>query len=114
LLRSQRQKLHMRIGKLLEEQFPEMSRTQPEIIAYHYTEGGLVDLAIDYWGRAGELALKRSAVVEARKHLRRGIELLFRLPSGLERNHKELKLSLALGQATWAAGGDAKENGTNI
>jgi class 3 adenylate cyclase/tetratricopeptide (TPR) repeat protein len=109
LLRSQRQKLHMRIGKLLEEQFPEMSRTQPEIIAYHYTEGGLVDLAIDYWGRAGELALKRSAVVEARKHLRRGIELLFRLPSGLERNHKELKLSLALGQATWAAGGDAKE-----
>jgi predicted ATPase len=109
LLRSQRQGLHLRIGKLLEEQFPETALTQPEILAHHYTEGGLIGAAITYWHSAGERALRRSAIVEATKHLRRGIELISLLPAGAERDHTEFGLSLALAQATWAVKGHGAE-----
>jgi predicted ATPase len=47
--------------------------TQPELLAYHYTEAGLVESAIGYWRRAGERAAKRAANVEAIGHLRRGV-----------------------------------------
>ena len=105
LLRGQRQELHARIGKVLEEQFPEMAATQPEIVAHHYTQAGLIPSAIEYWRKAGERAYRRSAVVEATKHLTHGIELVSSLPAGAERDRKELGLSLALGRVTWAAKG---------
>jgi class 3 adenylate cyclase/tetratricopeptide (TPR) repeat protein len=109
LLRSQRQLLHMHIGKVLEEQFPETGLKHPEILAHHHTEGGLVGSAIDYWRKAGEHALRSSAIVEASKHLHRGIELISLLPEGPERDRKELALYLALGQATWAVRGHGTE-----
>jgi predicted ATPase len=93
LLRSQRQELHARIGRVLEEQFPETSATQPEILAQHYTQAGLADSAIEHWLEAGERAYRRSAIVEATKHLTRGIELIALLPAGVERDRKELGLS---------------------
>jgi tetratricopeptide (TPR) repeat protein len=105
LLRSQREELHARIGKVLEERFPEMTATQPEILAHHFTQAGLVPAAIEYWRKAGERAYRRSAVVEATKHLTRGIELISLLPPGSHRDRKELGLSLALGRVTWAAKG---------
>jgi tetratricopeptide (TPR) repeat protein len=105
LLRSQRQELHARIGKVLEDKFPEIAAAQPEIVAHHYTQAGLVPLAIEYWRQAGERAYRRSAVVEATKHLTRGVELIPLLPPGRERDRKELGLSLALGRVTWAAKG---------
>jgi class 3 adenylate cyclase/tetratricopeptide (TPR) repeat protein len=105
LLRSQRQELHARIGKVLEKQFPEIVAAQPEILAHHYTQAGLVSLAIEYWRKAGERAYRRSAIVEATKHLTQGIELIPLLPAGPERNRRELGLSLALGRATWAVKG---------
>jgi class 3 adenylate cyclase/tetratricopeptide (TPR) repeat protein len=105
LLRSQRQELHARIAKVLVEQFPEASATQPEILAHHFTQAGLAAVAIEYWRKAGERAYRRSAVVEATKHLTRGIELISLLPEGAERDRKELGLSLALGRVTWATKG---------
>src|SRR5207244_227452 len=41
LLRSTRQQYHQRIAQVLAEQFPETAETQPELLAYHYTEAGL-------------------------------------------------------------------------
>src|SRR5262249_2671829 len=41
LLKSTRQYYHQRIAHILEEQFPETTVTQPELIAHHYTEAGL-------------------------------------------------------------------------
>jgi len=42
---------------------------EPEIIAHHFTEAGLDDLAIEWWGKAGDQALRRSAFQEAIAHL---------------------------------------------
>src|SRR5713101_3161625 len=69
LLRSTRQQYHQRIAQVLEAQFPETVTTQPELLAYHYTEAGLTEQAIPYWQRAGQRAVERSAHVEAISHL---------------------------------------------
>src|SRR5215468_3966254 len=75
LLKSRRQQLHGQIARTLEERFADILASQPEIVAHHFTQAGLVDPAIDYWFKAGNLALSRSANAEAVKHLRQGIEL---------------------------------------
>jgi class 3 adenylate cyclase/tetratricopeptide (TPR) repeat protein len=107
LLKSRRQQLHGQIARALEEKFPDVVASQPEIVARHFTEAGLVDRAIDYWLKAGHLALSRSANVEAVKHLRQGIELTQSLAPSPERVRKELDFYLALGPAMAATEGDA-------
>ncbi len=98
LLRPQRQALHSRIGKVLEERFPETAATQPELLARHYTQAALVGPAIDYWRKAGERALRRSANVEAVQHLTNAIDLIHSLPRSPQRDRRELELHLALGR----------------
>src|SRR4030095_220967 len=58
LLKSTRQKYHQRIAQVLPVQFPEFAETQPELLAQHYTEAGLIAQAIPYWQRAGEHAVE--------------------------------------------------------
>ena len=107
LLKSRRQQLHGQIARALEERFADIVASQPEIVARHFTEAGLVDPAIDYWLKAGHLALSRSANAEAVKHLGQGIELTqSQAPTG-ERLRKELDFYLALGPATAATEGYA-------
>ena len=65
LLKSKRQHLHARIAQVLEEQFPETAQAQPELLAHHCTQAGLVGKAVDYWYKAGRQAMARSAMVEA-------------------------------------------------
>src|ERR1700694_1170203 len=72
LLRSTRQQVHQRIAQALETQFPDRVETQPELLAQHYTEGGLTAPAVHYWQRAGERAGQRSAHAEAIAHLTKG------------------------------------------
>ena len=69
LLKSTRQQYHQRIAQVLEARFPEICETQPELLAHHYTEAGLLAQAIPYWQQAGQRALERSATLEAVAHL---------------------------------------------
>jgi predicted ATPase len=69
LLKSTRQQYHQRITQVLEEQFPEIAAAQPELLAHHCTEAGLVEPAVGYWQRAGERSTARSAYVETAAHL---------------------------------------------
>src|SRR5215470_1572611 len=107
LLKSRRQQLHGQIARALEQSFADIVASQPEIVAHHFTAAGLVDPAIDYWLRAGNLALSRSANAEAVKHLRQGIELTRSLAPSPERVRKELDFYLALGPAIAATEGYA-------
>ena len=74
LLKSRRQALHRRAAELLRDQ-PERAAAEPEVIAHHFTEAAHDDLAIEWWGRAGDQALRRSAFQEAVAHLGRAIEM---------------------------------------
>ncbi len=96
LLKSRRQQLHQQIAHVLEERFPETKETQPELLAHHYTEAGLIAQAIPYWQQAGQRAIERSANIEAISHLTKGLELLKTLPDTPERTPQELMLQIAL------------------
>ena len=97
LLKSTRQQHHQHIAQVLETRFPELCETQPELLAHHYTEAGLLEQAIPYWQRAGERAVQRWANVEAIRYLTRGLEGLQTLPDTPERSQYELALLIALG-----------------
>jgi class 3 adenylate cyclase len=96
LLRSQRQELHARIANVLEQRFPEIIERQPETLAHHYSEAGLVDLAIEFWRRAGVRCVVRSAHHEAVGHFGCALDLLANLPPNHRRDERELELRLAL------------------
>jgi hypothetical protein len=68
LLKSRRQALHRRAAEILVGQ-PERAAAAPEVIAHHFTEAGLNDQAIEWWGKAGDQALLHSAFQEAIAHL---------------------------------------------
>jgi class 3 adenylate cyclase/predicted ATPase len=97
LLKSKRQQLHARIAEVLEECFLDVGETGPEVLARHLTDAGLVERAIPYWRRAGELAAARSANVEATAHLSKGLELIGKLPNSAEQLDQELAFRLAIG-----------------
>jgi tetratricopeptide (TPR) repeat protein len=109
LLKSTRQHYHQRSAQVLAAQFPEIVETQPELVAQHYTEAGLIERAIPYWQRAGQQALQRSANPDAIRHLTKGLELLATLPETLARARQELDLQIALGPALTATKGQVPE-----
>ena len=107
LLRSTRQRYHRRTAEVLEERFPEAAQSQPELVAHHFTEGGLSEQAVVHWRRAGRRAIERSAGVEAIGHLDRALELLKSQPDGVERQRSELELQTTLGSVLMAVKGYA-------
>jgi class 3 adenylate cyclase/tetratricopeptide (TPR) repeat protein len=106
LLKSRRAHLHAAIANALEQQFAEIAQTQPETLAHHLTEAGLIEKAIRYWLQAGKSAAQRSANLEAIAHLQRGIELTDRLPAE-GRDRSELDFQLVLGPCLIATHGPA-------
>jgi class 3 adenylate cyclase/predicted ATPase len=106
LLRSQRQELHARIAKVLEEEFQETIGAHPETLAHHYSQAGLVDLAIQFWGRAGARSADRSAHYEAVGHFGCALDLVGKLPPSHQRDdERELELTLALAVSLIAVDG---------
>jgi class 3 adenylate cyclase/predicted ATPase len=107
LLKSTRQQHHQRIAQVLEAQFTATVDQQPELLAHHYTEAGLVEKAVPYWYHAGQSAVQRSAHVEAIAHLRQGLALLQTLPETPQRLQREVHMYIALGASLMATKGYA-------
>jgi class 3 adenylate cyclase len=105
LLKSRRQALHARIAGALEERFPDIASAQPELVAHHCTAAGLTEKAVEYWSKAGQSAIERSAMAEAVVQLKKGLELLAGLPADSTGGRRELDLQVALGVALMAAEG---------
>ncbi len=105
LLRDERQELHLRVAHTLSTNFPEVLATSPEVVAFHYTHGGELQIAIKHWLKAGQQACGRSAFVEASTHFRTALKLLSSLPRTEECDLTELQLQQSLGIALAAAKG---------
>jgi len=107
LLKSRRQILHQKIAETLREHFADIVEAEPELLAHHFTEAGLARTAIEYWGRAGDLALYRSAFKEAIAHLGKAIEMTEVLAGAGEADQSDgkLKLHVAYAHAMIAAHG---------
>jgi class 3 adenylate cyclase/tetratricopeptide (TPR) repeat protein len=107
LPREPRRAFHGRIAQTLENQFAEIAKASPELVAHHYSEAGLPAPAVTHWHRAGENAVRRSANQEATGHLTAGLAQLARLPETTERAKQELAVYRLLGQASSAMRGYA-------
>ena len=75
LLKSRRQVLHRRAAEVLRDRFADTAAAEPEALAYHFTQASMTDAAIEWWGKAGDQALRRSAFQEAISHLGKAIEM---------------------------------------
>jgi tetratricopeptide (TPR) repeat protein len=96
LLREPRRVLHARIADTLESQFAEIAENQPELLARHCTEAGLIEKAAGLWGRAGQRSLERSALIEAVEQLTRAHDQIATLPSTPALRREQIKLQVAL------------------
>jgi predicted ATPase/class 3 adenylate cyclase len=107
LLKSRRKQVHERVARVHEMEAGRTAEIQPELLAHHYTEAGLIALAISYWHKAGQRAAQSSASKEALAHLSRGLELIEALPDTPERSELELALQTTLGPVLIATKGYA-------
>jgi class 3 adenylate cyclase/predicted ATPase len=114
LLKSRRQQLHTKIAQALQEIFQVMVDLQPELAAQHLTAAGLMQEAVPYWLKAGQLAIAKSANEEAINHLTSGLDCLYTLPESTQRDEQELLLRATLGVSQFTARGyGAPELGDN-
>ena len=112
LLKSRRLALHRRAAEVLRDS-AERAAAEPEVIAHHFTEAGLDDQAIEWWGKAGEQALRRSAFQEAIAHLGKAIAMAYEagatsrgsISGSAVPNHRLTQLHVAHGNALIAARG---------
>jgi class 3 adenylate cyclase/predicted ATPase len=96
LLREPRRALHARIAMTLESRSAETVESQPEILAHHCTEAGLIEKAVGLWGKAGHRSLARSSLAEAAAQLARAGEQLVTLPGTAALRREQIKLQVAL------------------
>src|SRR5262249_42629024 len=96
LLRGPRRALHARIAEALESQFAEIAESQPELVARHCTEAGLIEKAASLWGKAGQRSLERSALAEAIAQLARALDQIATLPATPALRREQIKLQVAI------------------
>jgi class 3 adenylate cyclase/tetratricopeptide (TPR) repeat protein len=96
LLRARKKQLHQRIARALEEGFPEVVDTQPELIAHHFREADNLPKFVRYLSIAGDRALSRSALTEAHENITQALQQIVCLPADATRERDELKLQIAL------------------
>ena len=97
LLRARRQQLHEVIARTIVANFSILAESEPELLAYHFANAGLFDLACTYRERAGDRAAARSSFTEATAHFTAALTEAGKLGPGPERTRRELGLLLKLG-----------------
>jgi class 3 adenylate cyclase/predicted ATPase len=107
LLKTRRAQLHAAIACTFEQRFPDIVEAQPETLAHHFTEAGLIEKAVGFWLKAGKNAALRFANLEAVAHLQQGIGTVGRLPDGPGRDRLELDLQYVLAPCLIATQGPA-------
>src|SRR4029077_17497182 len=94
LLRQPRRALHARIAETIESRFVDMANSQPDLLARHYTEAGLIDKAASLWGKAGLRSLEVSALVEAIAQLPHALDQISTLPATSARRRDQIDLQV--------------------
>ncbi|MGO9450300.1 MAG: adenylate/guanylate cyclase domain-containing protein [Candidatus Binataceae bacterium] len=99
VLAERRKAIHERAAAGIEAIFAAQLDDHLDQLALHYSRGGNVLKAIDYFERAAGRARVRSAYEEATRHLSAAIDLLMTLPDSRDRARREIALRVAYGMA---------------
>jgi predicted ATPase len=76
--------------------FSTSAGTSAELLAHHFTEAGLIDAAIEWWGKAGQRSLEESAFIEAAVHFNHALDRIAKLPGNPTRHGDQIKLQVGL------------------
>jgi predicted ATPase len=96
---ARRQRLHLEVAEAIERVYAHALEDHYGDLAHHYSRSDNVAKAVEYLGRAGQQAIRRSAYAEAIGSLSTALDLLQRLPKSPEGIQQELLFQLALGPA---------------
>jgi predicted ATPase len=112
LLKSRRQALHRRTAEVLRDQFADTAVAEPALLAHHFTQAGLTEAAIEWWGIAGQRSLARAALLEGKEQLKRALDQIATLPATPDLRREEIKLEVAFANALTLKGDvlDGKEH----
>ena len=94
LLKSRRQVLHRCVAEALRDEVA--GTVEPELLAHHFTQAGLTELAMEWWGKAGQRSLQRSALVEGIEQLTRALALIATLPATPALRRHAINFNVAL------------------
>ncbi|MFL5003022.1 MAG: AAA family ATPase [Xanthobacteraceae bacterium] len=109
MLRDRRRAIHLRLAEVLEQDVVGAAR-EPQLVAWHFAEGGAPERSIAYYEKAAQQATGRFALTEIVAHLRKALAQLERLPDSGERQRRELDLQVALGRALIDCHGSGSED----
>ena len=107
MIKTKRQQVHERIAGVLERDFAEIARSQPELLAHHYSNAGQPLRGASYWQDAGRRSQGRSSHAEAVGHFNRGLEQMLLLRESPERDTVELEFQAELSVSLVASRGYA-------
>ena len=96
LLRSTRQQAHQQVARILEGRFHDGMESEIEVMAYHFMEANLPELAFQYWRESGQKVAARSANREAVACFEQALLALRQLPNRWEWREHELALLFEL------------------
>jgi predicted ATPase len=96
LLKSRRQLLHRRVAEALRDNIAASAEPEPELLAHHFNQAGMTEAAIDWWGKAGQRSLERSALAEAVQQFTRALAQIETLPATPKLRREQIKLQVAL------------------
>nr|WP_294524202.1 AAA family ATPase [uncultured Rhodopila sp.] len=97
LLRDERRRVHLSVARALIALDPVTVAHQPELLAMHLAEGNKPEEAAPYWLEAARRSLARSALTEATRLLKRGLDALEKLPASDAVKRLRLEMSGLLG-----------------
>ena len=95
LLKSRRQLFHRRVAEALRDNVVGAA-AEPELLAYHFSQAGLAEVAVEWWATAGTRSIERSALVEAAEQFTRALAQIANLPVTPARRRKEISIQVAL------------------
>ncbi len=108
LLSERRQEVHARTAQAMASLFHEqLNDRRLRELAYHSAQSGNTEKAVEYYQRAGEMALKSSAYTEAIRDLNHALALLPAVLHSPDRPQQELTLLISLGSCLMATKGYA-------
>jgi predicted ATPase len=105
LLKGRRQVLHRGVAEILRDRFTDTAAVGPQVLAHHFTQAGLIEPAIEWWGKAGDQALSRSAYTEAVAHFSASLKWADALLDPADRMRRQLDFLVKLGPALMVARG---------
>jgi predicted ATPase len=94
LLRSRRQVLHGPVAETLRDNLAGTASAEPELLAHHFTQAGLTVAAIEWWGKAGQRSVERSAF-EAAEQFTHALAQIAGLPATPALRREEINLQVA-------------------